>query len=176
MVIMITQDVHKMVCPHINQGKKCNRTPQVQNMHPRIYNTHTDPNSFRTHIAYAEVRWYACVRRNPTSVKYELIIMYSILSAFRLFLWKSYGLTILFWDLLTFKSYVYTKIWISFRNMSYIFIIRSPDLILSSKRNLVDSGVAKLKLWTFSDKVISCFRLCFFMTLVLGKITWILYK
>ena len=52
--------VHKMVCPRINQGKKCDRTSQVENMPARTYRARTVPNSFRTHfrkhIARAEVR------------------------------------------------------------------------------------------------------------------------
>jgi hypothetical protein len=48
--------VHKMVCPNINQGEKCDRTSQVKNMPARTYNARTVPNPFRTHIARAEVQ------------------------------------------------------------------------------------------------------------------------
>ena len=48
--------VHKMV----NQGEKCDRTSQLENMPARTYNARTVPNPFRTHfrthIARAEVR------------------------------------------------------------------------------------------------------------------------
>ena len=57
------------------QVKKCDRTSQFENCPyartfactvPNPFRTH-----FRTHIARAEVRKYAHVRRNPTSVDFE---------------------------------------------------------------------------------------------------------
>ena len=89
------------VCPHINQGKKkylrkhsviryssapistrvksaIDRTSQVTNR-PHAPTTHAHCQNlfrthFRTHVARAEVRFYAHVRRNPTSAKYPAFL------------------------------------------------------------------------------------------------------
>ena len=81
------------ICLPPYQPGKCDRTSQVKNRPARTYNARTVPNPFRTHfrthIARAEVRYYAHVRRNPTFKRIDhhiffFLLMFKYFSAFTL--------------------------------------------------------------------------------------------